>query len=352
MSIFDAALQDRQPLAAKLLDSALERKLLANSYLLTGRLAADKWQIAQQLAASLNCTLHPGGKSCYAEAVSGRVDFSADSCQNCSWIGQAKHPQAWFVLAGQGESGKISVEKARSLVSELAKTSRYTRVIVIPQAEQDILHAAPANALLKSIEESALNVLFLLFAGSSEQVLPTIVSRCQQIPFKSALSPGLWLPEPDMKDLQLDDNKADKFDNSAEAIVSNFLASSESIKSEFIFACRKRLSGNSSLHGSFLKSAAESQDLSKRLNELADEGFIDAGLLLDIFLAAELEVLRDYAGKKSEISAYLNSLAKLVEAAKGKLNRFVRKNNVLETFAFSLAELRASHLGEFHLAKQ
>jgi hypothetical protein len=55
LPIFPAALQERQPVASRLLSSALQRQSLSNGYLLSGRAVADKWLIAQHLAAFLNC---------------------------------------------------------------------------------------------------------------------------------------------------------------------------------------------------------------------------------------------------------------------------------------------------------
>ncbi|MBA3857837.1 MAG: hypothetical protein C0507_13095, partial [Cyanobacteria bacterium PR.3.49] len=54
-SIFDRHLCQRQQLAANLLTGALIKGRLANAYLLTGRIDVDKWQLAKQMAAFLNC---------------------------------------------------------------------------------------------------------------------------------------------------------------------------------------------------------------------------------------------------------------------------------------------------------
>ena len=48
----------------------------------------------------------------------------------------------------------------------------------------DRLRGTSANALLKTIEEPPPGVMFILVARSVDAVLPTIVSRCQQVPFR------------------------------------------------------------------------------------------------------------------------------------------------------------------------
>lgn len=355
-AIFEASLQERQAVAVRLLTSALAAKSLSNGYLLTGRAVADKWLIAKQLAAFLNCLTRKSEElfSCVSNPSSSN---GGQLCQNCQWISEGEHPQAWLVLAGEGASGKIPVEKARLLTDELNKTSRYMRVVVIPQAEQEYLHAAPANALLKSIEEPHENALFLMFASASEQVLPTIVSRSQMIPVLSRFKPGLWItPEIETGSTfasttaRKSGASASGDSDSAEAAGKNE-ANIESLKSEFIHSARKHLSGTSSQHGTFLKAVGESQDLAERMVSLTAEEAHDPELLLDIFLASELEVLREFAKRDAAISLYLSKLATLVESSKSQLNHYVKPSNVLETFAYSLTELRSKCLGDFCLAK-
>src|SRR5262249_46335007 len=109
-------------------------------------------------------------------------------CQNCRWIIKNEHPQAIISLSAEAtsKSGKIPVEKARSIGEELTKTSPYIRVVVIADADQDSFHRPAANALLKTIEEPRTASIFLLFADAVELVLPTVVSRTQVIPFRNS----------------------------------------------------------------------------------------------------------------------------------------------------------------------
>lgn len=327
MLIFEPALQERQELATRLLSSALSRKSLANAYLLTGRALADKWLIARQVACYLNCLARPENEhfSCMSKSTEATT-----FCQNCRWIHDNEHPQAWIVLLGQGESEKIPVEKARQLTEELTKTSRYMRVVIIPQAEQEYLHTAPANALLKNIEEPQDNTLFIMFAASEEQVLPTIVSRSQVLPINKTFSAGLWHSEREEQE------RVEKI---------------SSLQSEFIHSARKRLSGTSSLHGSLLKAVSESHELSHRLLSLCDDDGYEPETLIDLICAAELEVLRSSGIKVEKVSLYLDRLMQLAENSKLELKHYVRKNNVLETFAYSLTQLRLEYLGDLILAK-
>ena len=48
----------------------------------------------------------------------------------------------------------------------------------------DLLGVSAANAFLKTLEEPVEGVTFILLGRTREAVLPTIVSRCQVVPFR------------------------------------------------------------------------------------------------------------------------------------------------------------------------
>ncbi|MEG0910071.1 MAG: AAA family ATPase [Ruthenibacterium sp.] len=86
-----------------------------------------------------------------------------------------------ILLAGEGKSGNITVERVRTVRREIFNTalSASGRVVLIPDAQK--LHAGKseaANALLKVLEEPPEGVLFILTAPSEASILPTLRSRC------------------------------------------------------------------------------------------------------------------------------------------------------------------------------
>lgn len=85
-----------------------------------------------------------------------------------------------IVLAGEGVKGEIKAESARAVRREIYNTglSCDGRVVIIKDA--DHLNASSANILLKVLEEPPQNVLFILTAPSSANILGTIRSRCAQ----------------------------------------------------------------------------------------------------------------------------------------------------------------------------
>jgi len=82
----------------------------------------------------------------------------------------------------------IRLEQIREIAQFLSRPSLEAsrQMVVVEQAET--MAEAAANALLKTLEEPGQATLILI-APASESLLPTLVSRCQRIPFYR-LNPG------------------------------------------------------------------------------------------------------------------------------------------------------------------
>lgn len=326
--MFTTALQNRQPLACRLLQAAAQRRALANAYLLTGSARGDKLELALQLAAALNCTNESDPNrhsSCLARATQPEDKW----CLNCRWISRSEHPQAWLVLKRGADKAKISVEKARLLCEEILKSSAFFRVIVVTEAEQKIFHEDPANALLKSIEEPGERCLFVLFAPHADVVLPTIVSRCQVVEITSAYATGFI-----DRNLQLEEQARTALD-----------AHRKQFASEFTTVVQ-----NSGSAPGSVKYVSESRAIADRLTRLVEEHAVPAPLAIDAYVSADYEVLKEIANNHDSTLLYLNRLLSVAETAKQDLDHYVKLNNVVETFAYSVAELRSQFSGELRLA--
>jgi DNA polymerase III delta prime subunit len=80
------------------------------------------------------------------------------------------------------EKGNLNVGQIRSLQARLAfaEASQRPRIVVILWAET--MAAPAANMLLKTLEEPPPNTYFLLSSDDRSALLPTILSRCTQLP--------------------------------------------------------------------------------------------------------------------------------------------------------------------------
>jgi hypothetical protein len=306
--IFDQSLHSRQSIAVRMFEAALERGHLAHAYLLTGRADADKWAIAREIACYLNCQSPDRDRAGSCVIRFEGQELPPSSCANCRWITQDQHPQAFLKLEGEGtKTGRIPVEKARALSDELAKTAQCFRVIVVPDATEGIFHRPAANALLKTIEEPGSDCLFLLFAPAQEEVLTTIVSRCQVIPIlqMGADAPSAELPA------ELAEHSQD---------LTNLCGATATLPGTIEW-----------LH---------------RLQDLAGTDIDTSKLIIDTIVNDEINRLKDSASGDPELSLYLRKLLTLAETAKNQVEHYVQAKHALEVFALSCRELCHGRLGE------
>ena len=76
------------------------------------------------------------------------------------------------------------IEQIREIVSSvsLAPIRAHSKIYILDRV--DLLGVSAANAFLKTLEEPAPGITFILLGRTREAVLPTIVSRCQVVPFR------------------------------------------------------------------------------------------------------------------------------------------------------------------------
>lgn len=155
-----------QPRVRELLGSAVREGRLSHAYLFVGAPGAGMEEAASALA---KCVVCPNGGD--------------GTCDECRRVTHHTHPDVHW-LDPDGVSGYL-FGQIRDLVSDVALTPQRAKgkVYIIRQA--GLLRGASANALLKTIEEPPEGVVFILIARSVQAMLPTIVSRCQVVPFRT-----------------------------------------------------------------------------------------------------------------------------------------------------------------------
>jgi DNA polymerase III subunit delta' len=156
-----------QERAKEFLKGVLAGGKLPHAYLFTGISGVGKSTAALSLAMILNCRTSPG----------------VDSCGICPACRQIMGGNAPDFITIQPEGRSIKIEQIRELNRAIgfAPVSGRYRVFLIRQAETMTEEAA--NSFLKSLEEPPPGNLFILNATEPLDLLPTIVSRCQRVPF-------------------------------------------------------------------------------------------------------------------------------------------------------------------------
>jgi DNA polymerase-3 subunit delta' len=101
-------------------------------------------------------------------------------CRSCKKISAGNHPD---IVQVEPTGPFIIISQIRTLCNTLAMKpyEAMTRVAIIRDAQ--LMNPAASNALLKILEEPPQKTILILIATRTQDLLPTIVSRCQQIRF-------------------------------------------------------------------------------------------------------------------------------------------------------------------------
>jgi DNA polymerase III subunit delta' len=153
--------------AKNLLGRSLATDRLAHAYLFRGPEGVGKQLFARGLTAAVNCKQSNGLSAC-------------GICSTCKKFAAGSHPD--FLLVSP-EKGAIKIGQIRKLIKKLsfAPYEAETRVVLIEDVHT--MRQEAANCLLKTLEEPPRDNLLILTADSAGNVLQTIISRCQTIPF-------------------------------------------------------------------------------------------------------------------------------------------------------------------------
>jgi DNA polymerase-3 subunit delta' len=154
--------------AVQLLRGHIRNNSLRHAYLITGPQGIGKANLAIRFIQALNCP------------EQGSAEVPCLVCSTCKRIKQKEHPDLFPISVGD-ESTQIKVDQIRELIHSISlspyESKRRFGLLL------DFEHANPnaQNALLKTLEEPPGSVILILTAITSEVLLETITSRCEEI---------------------------------------------------------------------------------------------------------------------------------------------------------------------------
>jgi len=160
--------QDRA--VAEFRAAAANPAAMSHAWLITGPPGSGRSLAALAFAAALECT-DPA-------VLAGQALPGCGRCQGCRLTMAGTHPDVTRIAT---EKVTISIDEARELVADAARTPALGRKRVIVLEDADRMAPRSANVLLKAIEEPPPATVWLLCAPSVQDVLPTIRSRCRSV---------------------------------------------------------------------------------------------------------------------------------------------------------------------------
>ena len=199
-----------------ILQRAIKENRVANSYCFWGIDGIGKEAVAIEFAKTLNCLSpvendgiisacgkcdsckqfvhlqHPNLIFIYSLPAGKSTDSKSDSSFSKLSDEQIEEIQAEFRLKALDYYHKIAISNANQIkiasIRELKKNLSMSamqegrRVIIVLRADE--LTKESANSFLKTLEEPSEGVTIILITSRQDQILPTILSRCQQIHFQ------------------------------------------------------------------------------------------------------------------------------------------------------------------------
>ncbi|HFL3828418.1 TPA: DNA polymerase III subunit delta' [Clostridioides difficile] len=148
------------------LKNAIDNNQIFHSYLFQGEEALGKKMVALSFAKTLLCK-EGGHKPC-------------NRCNSCLKFDSGNHPDFQLI---EPEKDIIKKEKIDELIKSIniAPLESKRKIIIID--DSDKMRMEGQNGLLKTLEEPPSYINIILITSNSNNIIPTILSRCQVITF-------------------------------------------------------------------------------------------------------------------------------------------------------------------------
>ena len=160
-------LKNNEPIAYRSLSNALKNNKVAHSYLFSGEYNPLKIDTAYLLAQSI---------------VEGKNDFACEVCDTCKRI---RNNEYFDVIYVDGYNQTIKKDDVERIMDEFSRTSLEAsgkKVYILANINNSSTKVL--NMILKFMEEPTnSNTYGIFISDRKEDLLPTIISRCQEIPF-------------------------------------------------------------------------------------------------------------------------------------------------------------------------
>ena len=154
--------------AVDMLKKNVANGITRHAYLLAGAPGLGRRTLALRFAQALNCTMPVG------------PGIPCGECRDCKQI-ESMHHADLTVVQAEVEGGTLKVDQIRETRRALTLKPYQARYRVALFLRFQEANDNAANALLKTLEEAPSYAVLILTADNPEQLLPTIVSRCEVV---------------------------------------------------------------------------------------------------------------------------------------------------------------------------
>ena len=165
-------LEQLQPIVLTMMKNSILKQRVAHAYLLEGMRGTGKRETAMLLAKSLLCEAPIDGYQ------------PCEHCVNCKRINNGNHPDVHIV---EPDGLSIKKQQIRELQEEFSKKAVESTRKIYMIVHADKMSVSASNSLLKFLEEPSSQTVAFLLTEQIQQMLPTILSRCQVLSFKQLL---------------------------------------------------------------------------------------------------------------------------------------------------------------------
>lgn len=163
-------LSEQQPIVWRTLGNALRNRRYAHAYLFHGPKGTGKAAMAQLFAQSILCKATIEG-------------FACEHCPVCQRVANREYADFVWIDGRASSIKKSDIVRLQEMFVKTALEEDAHKIYVMDHVENATGEAM--NALLKFLEEPVSGVVAILISEQLESVMPTIVSRCQCIPFRA-----------------------------------------------------------------------------------------------------------------------------------------------------------------------
>lgn len=169
MKMYSEELKEQQPVVYRTISNALKNNRLSHSYLFSGPKGSGKKQTAFLIAQSLVCQNKTN-------------EFACECCSSCLRIKENNYADLVYVDCKDNNIKIKDVENLKDKFDKTALEAAGKKIFIIKNCEN--LTSKAANSLLKFIEEPSSNLTGIFLTNQIDNVLPTIISRCQNLNFR------------------------------------------------------------------------------------------------------------------------------------------------------------------------